>query len=171
MRLTRRLRHTSGIDNSPLRILALIIAICLVGSCGGDNGDGLPATNPFAPAMEVESGSFDVVAKVSFNACNSTKDYSGTYNITFTDTSFTMAGWSGDWNATPSQLKADGESAHTMMETRGCTIRTWTEVHLTFTSNDSFYGNITYRKRVSGTCDCCPRCTSSWTFNGTRVTN
>jgi len=171
VRLIRRRPHTSDNDNSPLRFLALIVAICLVGSCGGGDGNTLPASSPFAPVLEVESGSFDVLAEVSFNGCNSTTNYDGRYDVAFTDTSFAMAGWSGDYTATTNQLKADGETGHTMTQTRGCTIRTWTEVHLTFTSNNSFYGNITYRKRVSGSCDCCNQCTSTWRINGTRVTN
>jgi hypothetical protein len=121
--------------------------------------------------MEVESGSFDVASEFAFNGCNSATTYDGRYSIAITDSMFTMGGWSGDWQADPNQLKAHGETGRSSVETRGCTITTWTEVDLTFTSEDNFYGHVTYRKRVMGTCACCPQCTSTWSITGVRVTN
>jgi hypothetical protein len=123
---------------------------------------------PPPPPPQVGSGTFDFTATVGFNGCNLATAFDTTYTIEIDSTSFTMGEWTGTWN--PTTRKAYCESPHHQTTTRGCTITTWTAVNITFTNANSFYGSVTYRKRVSGTCSCCTACQSSWNIRGTRVT-
>ncbi len=142
----------------------------LVASCGGGDGGPIPVTEPPPPPLQIESGTFDVTAAVTFNGCNSARLFDGTYDVQIEDSGFTMGDWIGSWSATAASLTARGESPHSVQTTRDCTMRSWTEVDVTFTSGDGFTGHITYRYRVVGMCTCCDNCQSSWYIRGVRTT-
>lgn len=149
--------------------ITVILGASLMVGCGEDAASNQP-TGPPPPPMDVESGTFEVTSVVSFNGCDSGNDYNRMYEVQFTDTSFVMGNWKGEWTATASRVDARGETAHSKTYTRDCTITRWSVIDITFKSNDEFSGHITYRYRVAGTCLCCEQCHSTWLVSGVRVT-
>lgn len=145
------------------------VLVCSLAAC--NNGGELPAgpekTAP-PPPIVVESGSFEITAVSGFNGCGSGTNFDGIYDVVIDSLSCTLGNWTGSWD--PASVTADLESPHNVQNLRDCTVRAWTSVNITFSSENAFWGTIVYRKRVSGTCGCCTQCTSSWTITAVRVT-
>lgn len=152
------------------RVYLALIAACAV-ACGG-GGSGGPVTLPNddgnnPPPFTVASGSFNLTATPSFNGCERTTDWTGTYNVAIDGTSFALGNWQGSWNA--STVTGVAESEKDKTTTRSCTTTDWTEARITFTSEDVFSGTFTFRHRLAGSCPNLVTCTSTWTVTGTRT--
>ena len=153
-------------DIVPPAWVVFVVLTSFMTACGDESAPPKQITAP-PQRITVDSGTFEVTERIAFNGCNSTKTFEGTYDIQIDESAFSMGNWSGDWSA--NTLNARGQSAQAQTTIRGCTITTWTEVDITFTSGDEFYGHITYRYRVAGSCACCKACQSTWTITGVRV--
>jgi hypothetical protein len=145
--------------------LALLIASTVACGGGGDTPDPVQPKDD-TPAFEVASGTFDVTATMEFNACEQSTVWDGTYDVQIDSTSFSMGNFTGSWS--PNTLRATGETEHESHTTRSCTVTTWTAIYLTFTSENSFGGTVTYRLRLGGDCGDRATCASSWTIHGSR---
>jgi hypothetical protein len=152
-----------------MRLIFLVFVASIMAGCGDEDGPN-QVTGPPAPPLQVDSGTFEVTTEVVFNGCNSARIFDGMYNIQIDESGFAMGDWSGHWSANAKSLTADGETARSQRTTRGCTITSWTEVHIIFTSEDEFVGHIIYRYRVvPSTCVCCDNCQSTWSITGLRA--
>jgi len=147
-----------------LIIALVLLAATLIPACGDDPAAPQETKNQ-PPPLEVTSGTFDVTSHVAFNTCNTAGDYDGTYDIDIDGSDFTMGtAWAGSWDA--KTVTGLGESEHTSETLRLCTVRRWTEVSITFSSEDEFSGRIIFRQRVNG--ECREPCQTTWLIEGVR---
>ena len=150
-----------GIVNS---IVATLL-ICGVTACSSDDEPEQVTGPGNENQLKVASGTFEVTSNVIFTTCNNPPSFDGEYDVQITDQDFTMGtDWVGSWN--PNNSTALGESEHVRTVIRFCTITEWTEVNITFSSEDEFTGDVIYRRRVNG--DCSSPCTTTWGIAGVR---
>jgi len=151
------------------RFLLPFLLACAVACGGGDSsptGSDSSSNTPPKDVPVVTSGTFVVTATMSFDGCNQATVWDGEYNIGIAGTDFVMSPFNGSWD--PLKAKALGETRHNQSTSRTCTVTTWTAVDITFTTEDTFYGNIIYRYRVAGDCGDRNPCATSWLISGTR---
>jgi len=118
--------------------------------------------------MVVPDGTFAAVGPEIINRCSRPNDYITDFEIMIDGNSFTMgADWTGTWDAFKGH--ATGESKHDVTTNpRGCTVRIWTEVDVTFSSADEFGGSVIYRRRVNDGGECNTDCVATWGISGVR---
>ena len=75
--------------------------------------------------------------------------------------------WTGRWDATTDNARGQSKIERTRNH-RGCAITNWSTVDLTFTSADEFWGNISYRQRITEDGECGEPCNVTWGITGVR---
>lgn len=145
-------------------VAAVALSLASIAGCSG--GDPDPITAPPQPkAPVVTSGVFDVTSEVIFDTCNSQTAYDGAYDIEINGADFQMGTeWTGQWDKSTAEGK--GASEIERVTVRFCTVTSWTEVTVTFSSPDEFGGVVIFRRRVDG--DCSTPCQTSWKITGVR---
>lgn len=153
-----------------MRRVCILLLFASTVACGSGSDpmetDSSSSSTKHEPPPLVTSGTFDVTAKVSFDGCDRTAEWDGTYDIDIDSTAFSMGSFTGSWDA--KRVKARGETPHDRTTIRNCLVTIWTEVNITFTSEDAFYGSIIYRYRVAGECGTRNPCATTWLIHGTR---
>ena len=147
------------------RMYVLLLLVAAV-ACGGGGSDPVEPDPVQTTVPNVTSGVFEVTARQTFDECDQSTDWNGTYNVELDSLSFSMGTWVGKWTPTKAQAAGDGPMDQTT--TRSCTVKRWSSVYITFSTPDKFSGTILYRLRLAGDCGTRTTCTTSWVITGTR---
>ena len=146
-------------------LLSLLVAAAV--ACGsGSSGPAEPVENK-TPPLHIVSGTFDVTAWLTTNACERTTLWDGAYDVVIDSLILSFGSYTGSWN--PEKYTAIAEGPKNVTVTRSCTATRWTTVYITFLSEDKFRGTILYRLRFGGQCsDDRVACSTSWNMVGVR---
>jgi len=146
-------------------LLALALFVLPIGACGGEDSPAQVTGPDNTPQLQVDGGTFDVTTRIIFDTCESTTAHDASYDIQIDDGDFTMGSdWIGTWD--PKTVTGRCESEHIRNTYRYCTVTTWTEANISFSTKDEFSGTIMFRRRVSG--DCNTPCVTTWEITGVR---
>lgn len=154
--------------DTPMKRLSLALLLAVVVACGGGGSDPADPNQNQNPPMVVPDGTFALTASMSVNGCGRSDVWDGNYDIHISGNTFTMADFTGSWDA--SKGFARGETEHDVTVTRDCTRSIFFMTYLTFSDKDTFHGTISYKNTLKGNCPNLTGCTTTWIVNGTRVT-
>ena len=145
----------------------LCLGLGLLSGCGGESAGDQVTNPPPPPPLSVPDGTFDVASTVVFNTCATAAAYDEPLDIQIDESSFSAGTeWVGTWDA--KKAEGFGESEHVQSTLRSCTITTWTTIHVKFSSEDEFDGEIVFITRLSGSCGQRSPCLTTWHIKGSR---
>ena len=158
-------RFSRPIDGGIRLVVPAVFVAALLISCGGD--ETVPTqVKPPEPEV-VPSGTFAITSVEIFETCDQPNIYNCDMVITVDGADFVMGDWTGTWDATTDNARGQSKIERTRNH-RGCAITNWSTVDLTFTSADEFWGNISYRQRITEDGECGEPCNVTWGITGVR---